>query len=100
MKITYLTDGPTRQLRIGSQTIILKHASPKTMATAEKASGLVIQALQHLGKENIDAEVMEKIKVNIPEEEMEELRKDRSKMPEWMKPVIDAILSELNGQHS
>ncbi len=50
MKIVFLTDGPTRKVPVGKQTITLKKTTPKNMATAGKKSGLVIQALRHLGQ--------------------------------------------------
>jgi hypothetical protein len=31
-RIIYLTDGPTRKLKVGHQVIELRHASPRTMA--------------------------------------------------------------------
>ena len=48
MKVVYLTDGRTRTVQVGKRQIILKHTTPRNMATAEKSSGLVIQALRHL----------------------------------------------------
>lgn len=92
-RIVYLTDGPSRQLKIGKQTIILKHTSPKTMLTAGKGSGSVIQALQYIGKENVTPDVINKIKTTIGDFDKKEMRKDIQTAPDWMKPMIVEIIS-------
>src|SRR5690349_11899421 len=90
-RIVYLTDGPSRQLKIGNQTIILKHASPRTMATAGKGSGTVISALQYLGKENVTAETIRKTQEALSEADKKELAKDVEHIPEWMRQIIKEI---------
>ena len=50
MKVVYLTDGRTRTVQIGKRQVTLKHTTPRNMATAGKISGLVIQALRHIGQ--------------------------------------------------
>ncbi len=92
-RIVYLTDGPSRQLKIGKQTIVLKHASPKTMATAGKGSGTVIQALQYIGKENVTPEVIGRIKKSLTDIDKKELRKDIHSTADWMKPIIMEIVN-------
>lgn len=90
-KVVYLTDGPSRQIKIGNQTIHLKHASPKVMSTAEKESGTVIQALRHLGKDAIDQAIVNKIRDAISQTEIKELIRAIESVPEWMKPIIHEI---------
>src|SRR5580693_880181 len=52
-KITYLTDGPNKEVRIGRRDIHFKHARPKVLAGLEGKFALVVQALRHLGKEGV-----------------------------------------------
>ena len=87
-RIVYLTDGPSRKITIGKQIIELRHASPKVMATAGKASGTVIQALQYTGRENVNADMMSKVKENLSDEDKKQLKKDMDAAPDWMRPVI------------
>ncbi len=91
-KVVYLTDGPSRTIKVGTQTIILKHSSPKVMATADKESGLVFQALKYLGKENIDEETILKIRSVLSVHDKKQLKKDILTVPEWMKPIIKEIV--------
>lgn len=91
-KIVYLTDGPSRQIKIGNQTIQLKHTSPRVMATAGEESGLVIEALKYVGNENVDQSVIEKIERALSEQDKKELRKHIISAPDWMRPVIAEIV--------
>jgi hypothetical protein len=55
--IVFLTDGSSRKVQVGKRQFILKQTSPRNMATAGRISGMVIQALRHLGKEHVDEEI-------------------------------------------
>lgn len=90
-RVVYLTDGPSRKIKIGNQTIELRHASPKVMATAGKASGTVIQALKYIGKENVNSDVINKIKETLSDEDKRQLKKDINAAPDWMRPLIIEI---------
>lgn len=92
-RIVYLTDGPSRKIKIGKQTIEFKHASPKKMATVGKASGIVFQALDYIGKDNIDEETIEKIKNKLSENDKKTLKKDIDAIPDWMRPIVNQIIS-------
>ena len=92
-RIVYLTDGPSRQLKVGKQTIVLKHTSPKTMSTAGKGSGTVIQALQYIGKENVTPDVINKITNIIADFDKKEMKKDLHTVSDWMKPLIMKIIT-------
>src|SRR5262245_44406575 len=52
-KAVFLTDGPSRTVRIGAMTIQLRRTTPRNMAAAGRFSGLLIQALRELGKDHI-----------------------------------------------
>ncbi len=94
-RIVYLTDGPSRQLRVGKQTIVLKHTSPRVMSTADKGSGTVIQALQYLGKDNVTPVVISKIKSTLADFDRKELAKDIKTAPDWMKPIVREIIAKV-----
>src|ERR1700721_1149585 len=61
-KIIYLTDGPNNEVPIGRRTIYFKHARPKAIAGLEGKFALVVQALRYLGKENVGAREIEKLR--------------------------------------
>lgn len=92
-RTVYLTDSQSKKIRIGKQTIEFKHASPKKMATVGKASGIVFQALDYIGKENIDEGIIEKIKNKLSEGDKKMLKKDIDTVPDWMRPIVNKIIS-------
>ena len=49
-KPVYLTDGRSRQVRIGGIVFQVRHASPKELSAANRTSAMVFQALRHLGR--------------------------------------------------
>ena len=51
-QIVYLTDGQSRTIRVGSQTITFKQTSPKELLHNEKTAS-VVHALRFLGKEAV-----------------------------------------------
>ena len=55
-KVVFLTEAFSRTVQIGSMTIQLRQTTPRNMATAGRLSGLVIQALRHLGKDHVTSE--------------------------------------------
>jgi hypothetical protein len=91
-KITYLTDGRTRKIRIGKINLIFKKTTPKNMATAGTPAGIVIQALRHLGKDHVDAAVIAKLRKRFSKNERVLLGKQGKTAPAWVLQVIDEIV--------
>jgi len=92
-RIVYLTDGTPRTVRVGNQTLVFRHTSPRNMATAGRTSGTVIQALRHLGKKHVDEEVIQRLRKSLSANEKAMLKTDRLYAPGWMQPIFDQILT-------
>ena len=90
-KVVFLTDGPSRTVKIGMTTIQLRRTTPKNMAMAGRLSGLVVQALRELGKEHITPERIEHLKRTIPLNARQELLKDIRFAPEWMHSIFKKL---------
>ena len=75
MKITYLTDGPSRQVKLGNQEILLRSTTPRNMATAGRVSGLVIQALRHIGQRHVDDRVIDTLRARLGRNDKDQLPK-------------------------
>lgn len=84
MKVTFLTDGTPRRVRVGRREIILKRTTPRQMATAGRISGLVIQALRHLGKQHIDAKALDILRRRLSDSDRKCLREDARFAPGWI----------------
>lgn len=93
-KIVFLTDGPSRTVKIGPTTIQLRRTTPKNMAMAGRLSGLLVQALRELGKENVSADRLDHLKRTLPIDKRKELLKDIRLAPEWMHSIFRRLAEE------
>ncbi len=93
-KAVFLTDGPSRTVKIGSTTIQLRRTTAKNMAAAGRLSGLLIQALREIGKENVTPERRAHLKRTLPAKERHELIKDIKLAPAWMHPIFRELAEE------
>lgn len=93
-KIVFLTDGPSRTVKIGSMTIQLRQTTLKNMETAGRLSGLLIQAFKELGKENITASRCAYLKRTLPAKKRREVLKDIRFAPEWMRSIFQKLADD------
>lgn len=91
MKVVFLTDGINRRVQIGRLQILLKRTTPRNMASAGKTSGLVIQALRHLGQRNIDGQIILKLKQRLSTTDKKQLLTDLRHAPVWVATVMRQI---------
>jgi hypothetical protein len=90
-KIVFLTDGKSRKIKIGVNTIELKKASPKQFSLSDSEAGIVIQALRYFGKNNIDKTIVKKLKEKLSSKTKTILLKNIALAPGWMRPFINEI---------
>jgi hypothetical protein len=93
-KAVFLTDGPTRTVKIGPMTIQLRRTTPRNMAAAGRLSGLLIQALRELGREHVTPERREHLKRTLPADERRGLLQDLRLAPAWMHPIFRELAEE------
>lgn len=94
LKLVFLTDGASRTIQVGGQTITLKHTTPRSMATAGRISGLVIQALRHLKQANVDDQVMGRISQRLSAEDKSILLADAPLAPVWIADIMRRIAQD------
>lgn len=87
-RIVFLTDGPARKVKIGSREIHLQHTTPRNMATAGRKSGTLIQALRHLGQDQIDDHVVAVLRRQITDADRPVIRKDMNHAPAWIADLL------------
>jgi len=93
-KAVFLTDGPSRMVKIGQMTIQLRRTTPRNMAAAGRLSGLVIQAFRELGKEHVTPARIKRLRRTLPADKRRELLKDLKLAPAWMHPIFRALAEE------
>ena len=90
-KAVLLTDGQSRRIKVGSTEIILKRTTPRAMAAAGRISGLLIQALKYLGKENVTMKLLAPISRQLSEKDRRQLKHDLALAPAWMRSYLAAV---------
>jgi hypothetical protein len=58
------------------------------MATAGRKSGTIIQALRHIGKDQVDARIIAILRRRIDDRERASLRKDLIHAPAWIADLL------------
>lgn len=94
-RLRYLTDGTSRTLRIGSQTIRLRHAAPRKMRWSDRPAGAVVRALQWLGPDSAsNPGVVLALQDRLPDAVKRNLIQERQYLPGWMIPIAQRIAGE------
>lgn len=93
-KAVFLTDGPTRTVKIGSTTIQLRRTTARNMAAAGRLSGLLIQALRAIGKEHVTRQHRHHLKHSLPAKQRRGLLNDMPLAPTWMHPIFRELAGE------
>ena len=93
-KVIYLTDGPNNEVPIGRRSIVFKHARPKVLAGLEGKIALVVQALRHLGKENIGKHEMKVLRAVLTPSERKKFVRDARFGVDWIYEVASRIAEE------
>jgi hypothetical protein len=94
MKVVYLTDGLSRKVQIGNRQITLKRTTPRNMATGGKTSGLLIQALRHLGQRNVDDRIITQLDRRLDANAKAQLMKDIRHAPAWIAAIFRKLASK------
>lgn len=94
MRVFYLTDGPTRSIKLGNMTVSFKQTTPRNMATAGRVSGLVIQALRWLGQSHVDSRTVKILQNRLDQSEKQQLLDDIRHAPAWIADVMRQVAQD------
>lgn len=94
MNAVYLTDGAARKITIGKRTILFKKTTPRNLAAIGEISGMVIQGLKALGKNELTEEETSQVVEILKKEKSERLRHDIRLAPEWIRSIMKTALPE------
>jgi Family of unknown function (DUF6088) len=90
-RATFVTDGLTREIRVGNQTIQLRRAAPRRLVGAGKRWGGVIPALAYLGKGQVGADAIRRVRNALTHQDRRALARHAGYAPDWMRPLIAQI---------
>lgn len=87
----YLTSGPTRQLKLGSQVVELRHAPAWQLALPGRKAGALIRALAWLGPEQASYAI-EAVRGRLPESERRAVVELRRMLPAWLAQRVSRLV--------
>lgn len=96
VKVAYITDGITRNIKIGGYTVYLRHASPRVMFWAGKKSDSVAIALLWLGPyASQDSRVIPTLRQILPDNVKEDLIQNSAHLPSWAASIARDVVYPL-----
>lgn len=94
MRPVYFTDGPSRIVKVGSQTIQLRRRPARQMRNGSPMSNLVFAALRSLGKAHVTSARISHLRTTLSAAHRRRLLKDLPLAPAWMHPHLRFIAGQ------
>jgi hypothetical protein len=91
MQNVFWTEGPSRTIRIGNQTVSLKHVAPSKMIGAGTEAGIVIQAVRSLGEKGVHEIPVHTLAKRLPGPVKRAVKRLTSTAPAWSQPFLNQI---------
>ncbi|HTU19342.1 MAG TPA: DUF6088 family protein [Gemmataceae bacterium] len=93
-KPVYLTDGRSRQVRVGNLVFVMRHAPPKELPLGSRISALVFQAIRHLGRSAVDSAAIARLRHSLSPEQKGELLRDARYTTDWIADLVRQVAAE------
>jgi hypothetical protein len=93
-KIIYLSNGTSREYRIGGQKISFQRVGPKELLPKPGPSTLVVQALRHLGQDRVDDAVIRQLRDRLSLSDRKALLRGARYTTDWIFEVLKKIAAE------
>ena len=87
----FLTSGRSRKLKLGTQTVELRHAPPWQLIFPGQAAGDVIRSLAWLGPSGSKA-ALGKLRRKLPAAQLQEVANARARLPTWLAGQVSALM--------
>jgi Family of unknown function (DUF6088) len=91
MQNLYLTEGPSRTVKIGNQTVTLKHVAPSKMLGAGTEAGIVLQAVRSYGQKRVHEIPVQTLAEKLPRTVKSAVQRLTAAAPAWTHPVLQQI---------
>ncbi len=86
----FITNGKSRVIKLSNQTIILKHSRLPVLTDSPMANRM-LQALQYIGKNNIDDEIVAKCSKILDKKLQKTLISTMPRIPSWMSDTLHKV---------
>jgi hypothetical protein len=87
-RASYVTDGQTRIKKVAGRTISLKRSRAPILDHASPDVNAVLQMLAHVGKANIDDDLIRRCAAALDDHDLKILKKSHALMPGWMSDAV------------
>jgi len=94
MRVVFLTDGITRKISVGKQTITFKQTAPKNFTFQDEMMYMVVAALKEIGKDRVTNKHLQIIKKALASEPIETLKADAHVAPQWITEIILNLIND------
>lgn len=91
VRSVYLTSGPSRRLKLGSEVVELRHAPRWQLALGNHPAGEVLRALAWLGPEKA-VEALRALKHKLSSQELKEIASARAVLPSWLAKQVSEVV--------
>ena len=88
----FLTSGRSRKLKLGGQTVELRHAPPWQLIYPGQAAGDVIRSLAWLGPSGSETALKE-LRRKLPASELKQVANARARLPTWLASRVSALMT-------
>lgn len=94
VRAVYLTDGPSRSVKVGNRKVVFKHVQAKDMVTSKRISGTVIHALRWTGKRGVDERTVASLRRTLSASDRSQLLRDLRFAPGWIAEAMRQIATD------
>lgn len=91
LRPVYLTDAPSRRVRLARQTVLLKHRSSRALRAKHPVSSLVIEALRWIGRDAVDDRTVATLRRNLSARDRARLLDDVRHAPAWIADIFRGL---------
>jgi len=95
-ELTFVTDGEPRRLIIRDSVIVFKPTTPKKLSISIPVVALLVQAFEHLSKDNVSKSVMDVVRAKLSGQDEKKLMTEIAKAPAWIYNLLFKLIKEKN----
>lgn len=90
-RAVYYTSGPSRTLKAGNRTVVLRHAGPRALRGVGTISGDVYQALRFIGRDAIDDRLIDHLRDRLSGPHKQRILQQLASYPGWAQDVMRRV---------
>jgi hypothetical protein len=93
-ELIYLTDGEPRSIKIGNQRLVFKSTTAKKLSLSDTTSGLLVLALDEIGKDKVTDKLLEQIIEKLSSIDKNKWSKDLQLASGWIYNLLHKLYQQ------